>query len=92
MLDHKNIIKCFESVDYCKSFLTDINLPEISYLSLEFAKYGDFFDLISQAGGLPERLVRPLFLQVLDGVEYLHKMNIAHMDLKIENILLDENF
>mmetsp|Transcript_17852 Transcript_17852/g.25110 ORF Transcript_17852/g.25110 Transcript_17852/m.25110 type:complete len:206 (-) Transcript_17852:45-662(-) len=38
-----------------------------------------------------EKLVRSLFHQIVEGVEYLHNKDIAHMDMKPENILLGED-
>ena len=31
------------------------------------------------------------FIQILDAVEYCHKIGVCHRDLKPENILVDEN-
>jgi len=33
---------------------------------------------------------RFFFKQMIDAVEYMHKRNVVHRDLKLENILLDE--
>ena len=35
-------------------------------------------------------LAKKLFKQILLGVQYMHKNNIAHRDIKIENILFDD--
>ena len=40
---------------------------------------------------LPEEEVKRVFRQVVEGVKYMHSLNIVHRDLKLENILLDEN-
>ena len=37
-------------------------------------------------------LVRNIFSQILDGVNHLHnKQQVAHLDLKLENVLLMKN-
>jgi serine/threonine protein kinase len=51
------------------------------------------FDIILKGGYLPERIAKKLFLQLLDAVEYLHiKSKVAHLDIKLENILIDNDF
>lgn len=38
---------------------------------------------------LPEPICRFYFEKLLDGLDYIHKTNICHRDLRLENILLD---
>jgi len=40
---------------------------------------------------MPEREIRKFTLQMLQGLVYLHKKKIMHLDLKPQNILLDVN-
>jgi len=40
---------------------------------------------------LPESEVKVIFQQLAEGVSYLHKHNIAHRDLKLENILINSD-
>jgi len=43
-------------------------------------------------GPLNETIARTLFLQMLNGLNYLHGQNIIHRDIKPQNILFDEHF
>ena len=53
----------------------------------------DVFKYMVRKGSLPsdcalsESQARALFLQVLSGVEHIHKNCIIHGDLKLENLL-----
>jgi len=87
-LDHPNVISYLKSFDNIT-----INNRKMRYcMALEYAQYGDLFDIISVAGGIPEQLARTLFLQLVEGVQYIHSNKFAHMDLKVDNLLLDEQF
>jgi len=90
-LDHPNIIKLYEAVDIATSSVNSID-EEVSYLVLEQASYGDILEIISKKGSMSEILTRTIFRQLLDAISYLHEREIAHLDLKTENLLLDENF
>jgi serine/threonine protein kinase len=58
---------------------------------LEYVDGGLLFDLCKMLGGLGERGGRFFMLQLLDAVSCMHKKGIVHRDLKIENILFDQD-
>jgi len=59
---------------------------------MEFAPYGDFVDIMSgKKFCRDEKLARTFFHQLIEGIEYLHSQGAAHMDLKLENLLLGED-
>jgi serine/threonine protein kinase len=33
-----------------------------------------------------------MFQQIIAAISYIHRLKIAHRDIKLDNILLDENF
>lgn len=84
ILHHKNIAKYY---DYC-------DLKEYGCIVMELAHYGDL-DLI-QKKSLQRKYLSETFLayitkQILDGLYFIHKSKIIHMDIKQQNILIDKN-
>ena len=51
----------------------------------------DMFSLIMKFDMLPEIIVRSYARQLIDALESLHDQRVAHGDLNLESILLDEN-
>ena len=60
---------------------------------MELGGYSSLHAYLKTKNGrkLEEDEARNLFRQIVEGIDYLHKKNIAHRDIKLENILLDEN-
>ncbi|KAL1565773.1 CBL-interacting serine threonine-protein kinase [Salvia divinorum] len=61
------------------------------YFVLEYAKGGELFRKVEANGRLPEDVGRKYFVQLVDAVEFCHSRGVCHRDLKLENILLDED-
>lgn len=80
-LAHPNIVRLHEMVE------TERHIGII----LEYASGGELFDYILNQRYLKDPSARRLFAQLVSGVGYLHKKGIVHRDLKLENLLLDQN-
>jgi len=91
-LSHPNLLQYIEGASSKRGLL---NNPETqySYILMEFAPFGDFVDIFAKMRTMKnERVARTYFHHLVDGLEYLHAKGYAHMDLKLDNLLLGENF
>ncbi|EAR83797.2 kinase domain protein (macronuclear) [Tetrahymena thermophila SB210] len=79
--NHQNIIRLYEVLDTN----TDI------FVVTEYISGGDLYDVIASKGKLPEQEAKRYFKQIVAGVDYCHRNLVAHRDLKLENILIDDN-
>lgn len=68
-------------------------IVKCSYIMMELAPYGSFETLLKE-DKLPNDIVlmRSFFKELVEGVSYLHHKNIAHMDLKLANLLLGYDY
>ncbi|ODA77255.1 hypothetical protein RJ55_06882 [Drechmeria coniospora] len=74
------------------SMLKIVDEPDCIYVILEYCPEGDLFLNITELGQYvgKDLLSKKIFLQILDAVEYCHKLGIYHRDLKPENILVTD--
>ena len=77
-LKHKNVIQTFE-IFKTKDFVFQI---------MQYAEKGDVLQMIHSFGRISENRSKKIFHDVAKGIQYMHGKNIAHRDLKCENILL----
>ena len=92
-LRHPNIIKVVHYEQDKVSPLDKKSHTKTPYTIMEFAPYGDLFDFIKDyKTKIDDKLIRTFFRELIDGVEYLHIKGIAHMDLKLENLLIAEDY
>lgn len=88
---HPNIIKSTEcSTDGFINY-NDSTLP-IIYNVLELCPNGTLSNFIKKTGPVEESIARFYFWQLASAVFHLHSQGFAHLDIKLENILLDELF
>ena len=63
------------------------------YIVFELGSKGDVIHYITcNKTGLDEKNSKLMFSKIIAIVKALHKLNICHRDLKLENTLFDENF
>ena len=96
---NENIIKLY---NYGQGFITPFindnnnNITEkekIFFEIIEYAQNGELKDyILGTSTRLPEKISSKIFSKIVKALQYIHENNIAHCDIKPENILLDKNF
>ena len=66
-------------------------ISNLVYIIMEFVQGGLLFDVCQNMGAMGEDAGRFFLLQMLDSLDYMHQRRVAHRDLKLENILVDDN-
>ena len=82
-LNHPNVIRYIPI--QCDS-------PHFYSLVTEFAPYGDFFEPVLRGIFDDEVIIRTYFHQLIEGLEYIHSQGVAHLDIKLENLMFGSDF
>lgn len=61
-------------------------------MALECCEGGELFDIVYYTGKLEEKVARTLFVQIVSGLNAMHKVGLCHRDIKPQNILLTSRF
>lgn len=80
-LRHPNVVRLFDVIE----------TPTHTVLVLEFLTGGELFDYLVSRTRLSEREAQKFIRQTLKALSYCHHAGIVHRDLKLENLLLDED-
>ena len=84
---HNHIIKVFDRFIIEKEE-NDLNQKEIkAYIFMELAE-GDLANEVEKKGQFTHSVAKRYFAQIVYAIDYMHRLNIAHRDLKLENFLL----
>lgn len=80
LVSHPNVLQLYE-VMATKSKI---------YIVLEYAKGGELFNKVAK-GRLKEDIARWIFQQLISALDCCHRRGVYHRDLKLENLLIDED-
>jgi len=81
LLDHRHVVKLYDVIE------TQCHV----YIVLELIEGQELSEYLLARKRLTEDEARRLFQQIIDGVEHCHSRKVAHRDLKLENILVDND-
>ena len=81
IVKHKYIVQLYEILE----------TPQHIYIIMEYCEGKDLMDFILSKRHLSELESLKFFQQLINALFYLHSQNIAHRDVKIDNMLLDKN-
>lgn len=91
-LQHPGIIQIYDfGDDGVISKASGSKKENLVYLVLEYAPGGLLFEITEDLGSVGEEQARVLFKEMLAAVKFMHDNGVWHRDLKLENVLVDEN-
>jgi len=82
-LNHPNIIQSIPITCHHSKF---------DAILTEYVSYGSFYDIVEKGVLNSDILVRTYFHQLIEGLQHVHSRGIAHLDLKLENLMMGPKF
>lgn len=91
-LQHQGIVNMYEYGDAGQVVKPSGRVIEgLVFIVMEFVQGGLLFDLCQNMGAMGEDAGRFFLHQMIESVEFMHSRRVVHRDLKLENILIDDN-
>lgn len=85
-VDHKHVINL-------RDYHAIVEGDEVrNVMVYDYAPGGELFDMLNELEALEEVECRTYFKQLISGLSACHTQGIVHRDIKLQNILLDENY
>ncbi|KAI9337128.1 hypothetical protein DFJ73DRAFT_646498 [Zopfochytrium polystomum] len=75
---HEGVVHMFEVFE----------TPDFLFLVLEFCQI-DLYQFVVDNGGFPTHVVKRIFTQLIDAVDFCHTRGVFHRDIKPENVLVN---
>ena len=82
LLNHKNILQLYEYIE-SENFI---------FLVFEYFKGETLQNFFSKRKKINENLSLKIFYEIIIAMNEIHNMNICHLNLNFENILIDDKF
>jgi serine/threonine protein kinase len=71
----------------------EITKENRQYLISNYLSKGNLFSYLQKTErGFQEKHAKIIFSKILEGVQYIHNSDICHLDIKLDNILLDAHY
>lgn len=82
-LKHRNVLRLYRHLE-------DVDNV---YLMLEYCEKGELYQILrmQRCRRFPEAVACRFFIQVAEGLHYLHQNSVVHRDIKPENLLVDHD-
>ena len=78
---HLNVVRLYEFFETQKHIV----------FAIELCSGGDLLNYVRKRRRLKEDVAKCIFKQIIEGLGYIHSQSILHRDIKLDNILLDNN-
>lgn len=65
--------------------------PQNAFIITEYMSCGDLLDVINTNGNFSEDTAKDYFKQIVSAVKYLHSEGIIHRDIKLQNVILNND-